>query len=188
MECSIRSYFISFSFTFLPVFVSYGTKILGLGAPDLIFGVLVVILSVINAVLIEYHIFELDNEDSKSTNLVPLNYPYHMVDTAVIALALFIINLTEGSSSQIIGLIATVLRLVLAFYVPFYNEFNQQYYKIISFSSVIASLGLLVAFYDASNNFNLILIFTLIAFLIYIHNQRQEVPVWEHVTPLEADP
>lgn len=168
--------------------MSYGTKILSLGSPDVIFGVLILIWSLINTVVIEYHIFELDNEDPKNKNLVPLNYPYHMLDMILIIIALVAINLTSGSSSEIIGLIVTALRLVLTFYVPFYNDFNQKLYKIICASSLIACVGLVVSYYDASSNLNLFLIFTLVAFLFYIYSQREEVPVWEQIKPNEPDP
>jgi hypothetical protein len=173
---------------FLPVCVSYGTKILSLGSPDVIFGVLILVWALVNAIVIEYHIFELDNEDPKNKNLVPLNYPYHMLDMILIIIALVTINLTSGSLSQIIGLIVTALRLLLTFYVPFYNEFNQKIYKVICASSFICSIGLLVSYYNASSNLNLVLIFTLVAFLVYIHSQREEVPLWEQIKPAEPDP
>lgn len=52
VSCALRSYFISFSFVFLPVCVSYGTKILSLGSPDVIFGVLILIWGLVNTIVI----------------------------------------------------------------------------------------------------------------------------------------
>lgn len=111
-----------------------------------------------------------------------------MLDMILIILALVTLNLTSGSLSQIIGLIATALRLLLTFYVPFYNEFNQKIYKVICASSLICSIGLLVSYYNASSNLNLVLIFTLVAFLVYIHSQSEEAPLWEQIKPTEPDP
>ena len=124
---AMRGYFISFAFIFLPVLTSYGAKIISLGVSNQIFGIVFLILLVVNMLVIEYHIFELGNEGTTKAYLVPLNYPYHMVDSIFVFVALICINLTSGATSQIIGVIAISLRLALTLYTPFYSQANQKY-------------------------------------------------------------
>ena len=55
---SIRAYFITFAYIFLPVFISYAAKVISSGS-DNIFGILILVLTIINGFVIEYHILEL---------------------------------------------------------------------------------------------------------------------------------
>ena len=117
---------------------------------------------------------------------MPLNFPYHLIDSTLVTIALICVNLMSGAACQITGLIFIILRLILTFYVPFYNAYNQQYYKLIVISSVIASLGLLVSFFSINRNYNLIFIAILVGYLLFVHGKKEEVPVWQEVVVEEA--
>ena len=70
---------------------------------------------------------------------------------------------------------------------PFYNKHNQKSYKLIVISSAIASLGLLISYYNVDRNYNLFLIFILVAYLLFIHSKTEEVPVWEQIMLEDSD-
>ena len=115
-------------------------------------------------------------------NLVPLNFPYHLIDSGLLIIVLVCVNLTSGAASQIVGFAIVLLRLILTVYIPFYNEYNQRFYKLIAISSAIASLGLLISYYNINRNYNLFIILVLVIYLIYVHASKEEVPAWQEVT------
>ena len=78
-------------------------------------------LIVFDALLVEYHALELGNNSPTCKNLVPLNFPYHLIDSALVIIVIICVNVTSGAASQIIGFFFFILRLILTFYVPFYN-------------------------------------------------------------------
>lgn len=187
LDCSIRIYYATFPYLWLPVFISYGAKIMVLGGIEEILGVMIIIWVILSSILIEYHTFELGNDQPDSPNLVPLNFPYHLIDNLLVVTALLCVNLTAQPTSQILGLVFVSIRLALALYAPFFSENNQNYYKLILFSSLIATIGLLVAYYNLDRTFNLLLISALVGYLLLVKNKPEEHPQWEEVGAAEAD-
>ena len=57
----------------------------------------------------------------------------------------------------------------------------------IAISSAIASLGLLISYYNIDRNYNLFLILILVVYLLFIYSKKEEVPVWEQLMLEDGD-
>jgi hypothetical protein len=122
--------------------VSLGVKFMQLGPGQAAAGAVILVLTVLNCVAIEYHTFDFGR--SSKEDLVVVNHPYRMVDDLLTLVALVAVNASGVVAGELLGVAFIGLRLALSTYFPFYADRNQQTHQAVLLAALIAALGVLV--------------------------------------------
>ena len=99
------------------------------------------------------------------------------MDDGIVLVGLLVLNITSGLTAQIVGMVATLLRVVLTFYIPFFNAFYQKFNKFILIAAFVASFGLLISYFNKGQYYTLIFAAIMILFLIKTKIEHSN-PAW----------
>lgn len=148
----LKAFLSSFQYVYLPIATSlsvYCTQHLSGGALDQLItycAVISLVLCPVVYLVAEYHFLEVEPEQGTLYALVRKNLTSSLIDTTIVYALLIIANLTDSTVSLVAGFLASVLRLLLSIYMPFYDDNVRKVHNFLQGCSIMCFASMFVGF------------------------------------------